>query len=111
MNGWLLAFSESRGTQGRAGQRLIQAGPKPEVADRARTRAGLLTSCNTTQELATTQEVVETEALFGKEPRQTEAAQNKGRRPQETRPKNPRPLMNVGVNRSRITGVISAGRN
>ena len=28
MVGWLLAFSESRGTQGRAGQRLIQAGPQ-----------------------------------------------------------------------------------
>jgi hypothetical protein len=47
MNGWLLAFSESRGTHGRASQRLIQAGPKPEVADRARMRASLLTSSNT----------------------------------------------------------------
>jgi hypothetical protein len=47
MNSWLLACSESRGTQGRAGQRLIQAWPKPEVADQARTRAGLVTSSNT----------------------------------------------------------------
>jgi hypothetical protein len=30
----LLAFSESRGTQGKAGQRLLQAGPKQEVAVR-----------------------------------------------------------------------------
>jgi hypothetical protein len=88
MNGWLLAFSESRGTQGRAGQRLIQAGPKPEVADRARTRAGLLTSCNTTQELATTRKRwSRPKPCLEKEPRQTEAAPDKGRRPHETCPK------------------------
>jgi hypothetical protein len=109
MNGWLLAFSESRGTQERAGQNLIQAGPKPEVADRAGTRAGLLTSSNNTQELAITRKRrSRPKPCLEKEPRQTEAAQNKGRRPHETRPKS-RPLMIGEINWSRIMG-FTGGR-